>query len=93
MTTENLEKEMKDLKTKLQDGKAVIGKERVLKLLRAKSLGKVYLASNCPKDLKADLLYYAKLAKVPVVELELDNEELGLFCKKNFFIAVLGTKE
>ncbi len=93
MATENLQTEMKDLKAKVQDGKAVIGKEMVLKQLRAESLGKVYLASNCPKDLKADLVHYAKLAKVPVVELDLDNEELGLFCKKNFFIAVLGTKE
>ena len=93
MPTENLEKEMKELKTKVQDQKAVIGKERVLKLLRAKSLQKVYLASNCPKDLRADVTHYAELTKTPVVELEFNNEEFGLFCKKNFFIAVLGTKE
>ena len=93
MPTENLEKEMKELKTKVQDKKAVIGKERVLKLLRAKSLSKVYLVSNCPKDLRADVTHYAKLTKTPVVELEFNNEELGLFCKKNFFIAVLGTTE
>jgi uncharacterized protein len=81
------------LKAKVEAGKAVIGKEQVLKQLRTKSLNKVYLASNCPKDLKADLTHYAKLTKTAVVELDLDNEELGLFCKKNFFIAVLGTKE
>ncbi|HLD80172.1 MAG TPA: ribosomal L7Ae/L30e/S12e/Gadd45 family protein [Candidatus Nanoarchaeia archaeon] len=90
-TSEKLQNEMKDLKAKLQDGKAVIGKEMVLKQLRAKTISKLYLASNCPANLKSDLVHYAALAKVPVIELDLDNEELSLFCKKNFFITVLGT--
>ena len=93
MATENLETYMKDLKTKLQDGKVIVGKERVLKHLRGKGLAKVFLASNCPKDLKEDIVTFAKLVKVPVIELVLSNEELGLFCKKNFFIAVLATTE
>ena len=93
MATENLEKDMKDLKAKLQDGKTVIGKERVLKHLREKNLAKVFLASNCPTDLKDDLVNFARMAKVPIIELSLNNEELGLFCKKNFFIAVLATTE
>ena len=93
MATENLEKDMKDLKAKLQDGKTVIGKERVLKNLREKNLAKVFLASNCPTDLKDDLVNFARMAKVPIIELSLNNEELGLFCKKNFFIAVLATTE
>lgn len=93
MATENLEKDMKDLKAKLQDGKTVIGKEQVLKHLRGKTLAKVFLANNCPKALREDVLNFAKLATVPVVELALNNEELGLFCKKNFFIAVLATTE
>ena len=93
MATENLEKDMKDLKAKLQDGKTIIGKDRALKKLREKSLAKVFLANNCPKGLKEDVLNFAKLANVPVIELALNNEELGLFCKKNFFIAVLATTE
>lgn len=93
MATENLEKDMKDLKAKLQDGKTIIGKERVLKHLREKSLAKVFLANNCPRDLREDIVNFAKMAKVPVVDLALNNEELGLFCKKNFFIAVLATTE
>jgi len=93
MATENLENDMKDLKVKLQDGRTVVGKDRVLKHLREKKLAKVFLASNCPKDLKEDVVNFARMAKVPVIELALNNEELGLFCKKNFFITVLGTKE
>jgi len=93
MATENLEIHMKDLKVKLQDGKVIIGKERVLKNLREKNLAKLFLASNCPRELKEDLVNLAKFVKVPVIELTLNNEELGLFCKKNFFIAVLATTE
>ncbi len=93
MATENLEKDMKDLKAKLQDGKTIIGKDRVLKHLREKSLAKVFLASNCPKAIKEDVVNFAQLVKVPVIELTLNNEELGMFCKKNFFITVLATTE
>ena len=32
----------------------------------------------------------SKLAGVEITQLELDNEELGVFCRKNFFISVLG---
>ncbi|MEK6900547.1 MAG: ribosomal L7Ae/L30e/S12e/Gadd45 family protein [Nanoarchaeota archaeon] len=93
MANENLETEMKNLKTKIQDNKVIIGKEKVLKQLKAKALNKIYLASNCPKELRSDIAHYAKLVGTAVVELDLNNEELGLFCRKNFFIAVLATTE
>ena len=90
--TEEIGEEFKELKAKLLEGKAVVGKEKVFKGLRDKNLYRVYLASNCPQEIREDIQYYAKLAKIPVVELSMDNEELGLFCKKGFFIAVLGTR-
>lgn len=85
--------EIKLLKSKVLAGKAVIGTERVLKGLKARNvtISKVFLASNCPQKAKAAVQHYAKLAKVPVVDyLELDNEELGILCKKSFLISVLG---
>jgi len=90
---EEVSKDLKELKVKLQENKVVIGVDRVLKGLKGKNLSKVFLASNAPKKIKEDVQYYAKLAGTPLSELSLDNEELGLFCKKNFFIVVLGTKE
>lgn len=81
---------LQELKAELQADKAIIGSGKTLKALQMKKLKKVFLASNCPVQLKDDLLYYGKLANVPIVELELDNEELGVVCKKNFFIAVIG---
>ncbi|MBU0470890.1 MAG: ribosomal L7Ae/L30e/S12e/Gadd45 family protein [Nanoarchaeota archaeon] len=89
---EEVSKELKELKEKVQEGKSIMGKERTLKSLREKTVDKVYLANKCPQQIKDEIQHYAKLANVPVIELSLDNEELGLFCKKSFMITVLGTK-
>lgn len=93
MAKENIEKETKELKAKAQGGKIIVGTEKVLKSLRENKIKKIFLASNCPVKIKDDINHYAKLAKIPVIELNLNNEELGLFCKKNFFVAVLGMTE
>ena len=85
--------DLKDLKVKIKAGKVVIGIDRVMKNLKLKQLTKIFVSSNCPNDLKKDINHYANLVGVPVEELSLDNEELGVFCKKNFFISVLGTTE
>ncbi len=87
---EEIGKEIKELKVKIQEEKVVIGAEKVLKCLKSKNLQKIFLASNCSPKISEEVYYYARLANVPVVKIELDNEELGIFCKKNFFIAVLG---
>ena len=85
--------ESKLLSTKAIEHKAIIGTQRVLKQLRAKKLSKIFLARNCPEKVKNDIHYYAQLANVPVVQLEQTNEELGVICKKNYFIAVAGIGE
>ena len=90
MAKEDINQETKELKIKVQEKKVVVGAEKVLKLLKEDKIQKVFLASNCPKKIKEDLNYYSGLSKVPVIELNLDNEELGLLCKKCFFVAVLG---
>ena len=88
-----LSAEIKLLKAKLPGGKVVVGAERVLKKLNAGGLEKIFLASNCPPKIKSDLLHDAGLVKVTVIDLEQNNEELGVLCKKNFFISVLGIVE
>lgn len=88
--TESID-QTKYLKDKLQTGKAILGKERVLKILNRKRLERIFLAANCPAKLKEDIIKYAEIMSIPVVTLGLSNEELGVFCKKNFFVSVLGT--
>ena len=83
---------IKEIREALKKDIVIIGKERTLKALKLGKLSKVYLASNCPKELRDDLIHYGKLANVELVDLEYDNEELGVFCKKQYFISVLGVK-
>ena len=81
---------MKELKQALKDNKVIIGTDRVLKKVRIGKLSVVYLASNCPQVVKEDVKHYANLYNIKVNELKENNEELGVICKKHFFISVLG---
>ena len=87
------EEHLKGLRTAIEAGKAVIGTDRVLKLLKQGGLKTILLASNCPKEAKESITHYAKMAQVPVVTVNHTNEELGVYCKKNFFVAVAGITE
>ena len=86
-------KEIMDLKKELEDKRVIPGTKQSLKSLKDGSLVKIYLANNCPADVKADVVYNAGLMNVPVVVLKQDNEEMGSLCKKHFFISVLGVKK
>ena len=81
---------MEDLKKALQENKVIIGKDRVLKKLRIGKLERVYLASNCPLQMKEDIKHFAKINNIKVVEAKENNEQLGIICKKQFSISVLG---
>ncbi|MBS3134221.1 ribosomal L7Ae/L30e/S12e/Gadd45 family protein [Candidatus Woesearchaeota archaeon] len=81
---------MEDLKKALKDNKLIIGTQRTLKLLKLGKLKKIYLAVNCPKETVDDVRHYAKMNDIPVINIKENNEELGILCKKSFFISVLG---
>ena len=85
-----LSEELKLLRDRVKEGKALVGMERVVKALKTGNLSKVFLASNAAEDSKETVEHYANLANIPVVILGLDNEELGVLCKKNFFISTVG---
>jgi ribosomal protein L30E len=85
-----LSEELKLLRDRVKEGKAIVGKERVVKALKTGNLSKVFLVSNASEETKEAVNHYANLANVSVIVLGLDNEELGVLCKKNFFISVVG---
>jgi large subunit ribosomal protein L30e len=93
MAKKKISKELMDLKQEVTSGKAVIGTKSVLKNLKESKLIKIYLATNCPSDVRKDIEHYSALVKTPIVTLEIDNEEVGVLCKKYFFISVLGIKK
>ena len=81
---------MKELKEAIKFGKGlVIGTERTLKKLKMNEVKKVYVSSNCPKDVLDDIEHYSKIHNILLVKLKENNEELGIICKKPFLISVL----
>ncbi len=81
---------MIEIKKLLESEKLVIGKDRTLKYLRKGELVKIFLASNLDSESLEDIEHYAGLSGVEVVKLTQTNDELGIFCKKPFSIAVMG---
>jgi ribosomal protein L30E len=88
-----LSEELKLLRDRVKEDKAIVGMERVIKALKTGNLSKVFLASNVAEDAKENVEHYTKLSNISLVVLGLDNEELGVLCKKNFFISVVGITE
>ena len=78
-----------DIKKALKENKLVFGKDETLKGLRTGRFAKLYLASNCPAQLREDIMHYTKIANVEIVETGLENVDLGDVCKKPFSVAVI----
>ncbi|MBU1111214.1 MAG: ribosomal L7Ae/L30e/S12e/Gadd45 family protein [archaeon] len=87
-----LDQNIQDLKQALLDKKAIFGKDEVIKGLRRGTLKKVFMAKNLPVDTKGDLEHYSKLAGVELIQLDQDNEEIGVLAKQNFFISMVGVE-
>ena len=79
---------VEDLKADLKKATPLMGTEVNIKKIQKGELKKIYLAKNC-KD-KESILRYAKNSKTEIIELDQNNVELGVLCKKPFSISALG---
>ena len=79
-----------EIKVALKNGKITYGTEKVIKLLKTKSLTKVILSKNVPEDVIEDIKTYTSLSEIPVEKVGFTNEELGTFCKRTHLVSVLG---
>ncbi len=73
------------LKNILKEKDIIYGTEKTLKNLKLGKTKMVFLASNCPKDIRDRIKSY----NVEVVELEEPSDELALICKRSHHILVL----
>ena len=80
---------VEEIKKLVKDKRLVLGSERTLKNLRMGKCVKVWFSANVSEEAKEDVLRYAKLANVPVEQLTIPNDELGLICKKQFAVSLL----
>jgi len=74
----------------VRTGKVVIGFNQTLKYTKLAKLRCVVIASNAPETMKSDVMYYAKLSKLPVIEYPGTNRDLGALIGKPFSVAFLG---
>lgn len=81
---------VEEIKNNLKTDKLVIGTDKTVKLLKLGKLAKVFVAENTAELVENDLDYYSKINNVEVSKLNIDNEELGVLCKKPFSISVIG---
>ena len=84
---------MSELSDALKSKKLVIGTERTLKLLKNDKVEKVFFSSNCNEKARKDIEHYSKLNKIKVAELDMNNDEVGAFCKKPFSVSVLSLEK
>ncbi len=79
-----------EIKNSLKGRRLVLGASVAVKSLKRGSLAKVFLSSNCPESLKKDIAYYCGISGCPVETLDVQNDELGVVCKKLFPVSVVG---
>ncbi len=90
MEPQDVSKEIKQL---MKTERIIFGTERTLKALRSAQIEKVILSANAPAQAKSDIMQYAKLQSVEVIEAMQPNDELGVLCKKPFSVSVLSVKK
>lgn len=81
-------KDVKDLLGFQKEGKLIVGAKVTEKAFKNSNAKKVYTASNCDELTLAKIKHYAKIANVEVIELDLDNLELGQKLVKPFLVSM-----
>lgn len=81
---------MKEIIEAMKKNKLIIGRDRVLKLLKRGKISLVVISSNCNQKFRREIEYYTKIGNVKLKVFEGNNKELGVLCKKPFSISVLG---
>lgn len=85
---------MKDLKddisSVIKTGKVVIGSKRAIKTLLIGNPKLIILSSNCPDNVREEIIYYSRLSEIPYSIIKDDSIELGSICGKPFPVSAIG---
>ena len=79
-----------EIKKLFKEDKLVLGSTATFKKIKLGKISKVFVSKNCPEQVKKDLDYYANIGNIEIVNVAMTNEEIGVLCKKPFFISVIG---
>jgi len=73
------------LRKAIKENKIVYGSEKTLKNLKLGKTHTVFLAGNCPEELRKKIKSYL----VEIIELEETSDEIALLCKRPHSLIVL----
>lgn len=82
-----------EIRKQLENEKLLIGSERTIKALRKDEIEKIWLAKNPKPEVKEEIEHFKELQGTKVETLDVTNEELGVLCKKQHSISVIGLKK
>jgi len=74
----------------MKSGKAILGYKSTIKALKKGLLKAIFVASNTPSVIKAEINYYAHLADANVHQYAGSNIDLGAACGKYHRVSLLG---
>ena len=77
----------------MKSGKAVLGYKSTIKSLRKGQLKAIFIASNTPSLVKAEINYYSLLANCDVRIYSGNNNDLGSACGKYHRVSILGISD
>ena len=77
----------------IKSGKAILGYKSTIKALKKGQLKAIFVASNTPSVIKAEINYYAHLAQAEVHLYSGNNIDLGSACGKYYRVSLLGISD
>jgi ribosomal protein L30E len=83
------DKDVVEMLSFLKSGNLKFGAKITEKSFKKGIVKKVYASSNCDDLTLKKIKHYAKILNVDVVELDLDNEELGSKLQKPFLVSMV----
>jgi len=83
----------KAIATAVKTGKVEFGAKSAIKNAKLGRAKLIILASNCPKNVRADIEYYSKLSKVPIYIYKGTGIDLAAVCGKPFVVSALSIRE
>lgn len=83
----------KAIATAVKTGKVSLGANSAIQNAKIRKAKLIILASNCPKNIHADIEYYCKLSKVPLRIYKGSSTDLAALCGKPFLISALSIRE
>jgi len=83
----------KAISTAVKTGKVSLGASSTVQNAQTGKAKLIILAANCPKSVRADVEYYSKLSKVPLITYKGSSLDLAAVCGKPFTVSALSIRE